>query len=117
MGVGAGSQKADDEFHLKLDFSLPCKVLCKKNLRRPHLTCLTCLERRYYYNKINRNEYVKMKENHKFMVAIPNRGIVIPKHSNLYFLLINTNGNALKRRIKRFILKRLLSVAELIANW
>ena len=60
---------------------------------------------------------MKMKKNGKFMVAIPNRGIVIPKHSNLYFLLINTNGNALKRRIKRFILKRLLSVAELIANW
>jgi len=37
------------------DMSLPCKVLCDKNLRRFHFSCLFCRIRRCYYGKLKGN--------------------------------------------------------------
>jgi len=37
---------------MRLDLSLPCKVLCGHDLRRVHLTCLYCRTRRAYVGKL-----------------------------------------------------------------
>jgi len=100
-----------------LDLSLPCKKLCKKPLHRPHLTCLTCLDRRYYYGKVDRELYVHLEEKREIMFVAPHSPMTLPKNVRLYYLLINCNGGTLKQKVKGRLLKPLLSLAELIANW
>jgi len=68
-----------------------CQVLCGKQLRRPHLSCLTCRTRRAYYGRM------------------PNRIEV-----DLYVLNIWKHRRF--ARAKDAILKRLLSLCEVLAN-
>lgn len=100
-----------------MDFSLPCKVLCEKPLKRPHLRCLFCLERRLYYNKIDRDDYVKIRAGTQMLVATATAPDVIPKNCTRYYFLINNNGGSLKRLIKRLLLKWISSVTSALANW
>jgi len=68
-----------------------CQVLCGKKLRRPHLSCLTCRTRRAYLGKM------------------PNRIEV-----RLYVLSIWKHRRW--ARVKDALLKRLLTLCEVLAN-
>jgi len=75
------------------------------------------LDRRYYYGKVDKELYVRLKENREIMFVAPHSPMTLPKNVRLYYLLINWNGGTLKRTVKKRLLKPLLSLAELIANW
>lgn len=101
--------------------SLPCWPLCrqklKRLLKRPHISCATCLERRYHYNKVDRSEYVKVQVNQRFMMVQPYSSMILPKNSRWYCLIVNMNASGLKLQLKRLFTKLFLSLAELFANW
>jgi len=106
-----------------IDFSLPCSSLCQEKLKRnppkrPHLNCLTCLERRYYYGKVNQVDYVKLKKNQPFMMTRPYSDVILPKNMRWYCLIINTTPSwGFKGRLKGFLTSTFLSLAEVFANW
>lgn len=101
-----------------MNWSLPCTKLCQRNLKRFHLSCLMCLIRRYHYNKVDRDDFVKFEKGEKFMMPIyAMQPTVLPTHMVRYYLIINNNGGLLKSRIKHVLLKPLLSIAEVLANW
>lgn len=111
-----------------MDLSLPCKKLCEKRWRgmrasnpepmnRFHLTCLTCLDRRYHYNKINREDFIRLSEGDKFAMVNVYSPMVLPKNCRWYCLIINEGGGFFKYLFKNVFLRFLLSVAEVIANW
>lgn len=99
-----------------MDFSFACKKLCAKmKLRRPHLHCATCLTRRYHYNKLTRENYVKVSPGQKFMVAVA--PLIVPKNYDLRYILIDYNGSLWKQIVKKRIIGYFLSIVEFIANW
>lgn len=102
-----------------MDLSLPCRdAVCHKPLKRPHLHCLTCPERRYHYNKGNAREiFIPLKPKQQVWVMNVMSPAVFPKNVLVYNLPINLEANFFKRVIKHVFLKPLLSVAEVIANW
>jgi len=108
---------------MKIDASLPCSPLCAEKLKkyppkRPHLNCLTCLERRYHYGKLDKVDYVKLKANQRFMMVQPYSPVILPKNSRWYCLIINnTSASGLKRHVKGFLTSTFLSLAEVFANW
>jgi len=105
-----------------MDLSLPCSPLCAEKLKthppkRPHVNCCTCLERRYHYNKVDRNDYVRLEANQHFAIVNPFSPIILPKNCSWYCLVINLNCSWLKMFIKCKIIKFCLTLAELFANW
>ena len=72
-------------------FSLACTSLCEFPLKRPHLTCSVCRWRRVYYRKM------------------PSK---IPVQ--IYQLWIRRDRRFI--RLKRPLLKAVLSIAEVLAN-
>lgn len=102
---------------------MPCQPLCankfryNQQLRRPHLSCLTCLDRRYYYNKIDRKNYARLPPKKTFAFLTPKSQVIMPKNSIWYFLIINREGSNLKLWIKTLATKFFLTCAELFANW
>jgi len=90
-----------------------CRAICgerrlTRKIRRPHLRCATCLERRYYYGKLDRSEYtmVKSLEDYCFLNVPP---VVDCRTGNvLYFLIVNMNGGKIKLALKQWVLRPLL---------
>lgn len=104
-----------------MDWSLACSPLCKeklnKDLTRPHLNCTTCLDRRYHYNKVDREDYVKLQTNQRFAMINTFSPVILPKNMKWYCLVVNTNGGMLKLLVKRVFTKFFCSLAEVFANW
>ena len=82
--------KPDRNFNNKLG-GMPCQSLCGHNYKRFHLTCMFCRLRRVYYGKM------------------PSKIRVAP-----YMLLIWKDRKHSK--IKNLLLKKLLTICELLAN-
>jgi hypothetical protein len=85
---------------------MACSSLCgyTNDMRRPHLSCLFCRIRRFFYGKMDPIKY----HYNRYM------RIVVPADQTTYVLLIDN-----KRRlacVKAQILKRLLTICEWLAN-
>lgn len=83
-----------------------CSILCgyTGDMARPHLSCLFCRIRRFFYGKMDPKKY------HYNRIM----RIVMPADQTTYVLLIDNkrrNGN-----VKGAILKRLLTICEYLAN-
>jgi hypothetical protein len=85
---------------------MPCKVLCKHNLKRFHWSCLYCRIRRYFYGKMDKKKY---HYNRYLGVVMPT-----PDKTQTYVLIID--GNRRFAALKGAILKRWLTIAEMLAN-
>ena len=84
--------------------SFPCKKLCGHDLRRPHLSCLFCRVRRFYYGKMDRQKY-----RYNSLMRI-----VLPEDRTTYVLLIDNQRRF--ARVKAIVLQRLLTICEWLAN-
>jgi hypothetical protein len=92
----------------KLSFgALPCKSLCHHPLHRFHWSCLYCRVRRFFYGKMDRTKY---HYNRYLGCVLPTQ----PSKMATYVLIID--GNRRLARVKEMILKRVLTIAEWLAN-
>ena len=73
------------------DLGLPCKILCGKDLHRPHIGCVTCRLRRRAYGK-----------------PFPKPGLMV------YRLYIHRYRRF--ARVKNKLIHVLMSIAEVLAN-
>ena len=93
-----------------------CQPLCEKALGRIHVQCTTCLVRRYYYGKLDPDDYLWLDKNEK--IALANWMIPQPVFDGeprySYFLIVNVNGNWLKRLVKSAILQVVKAVNKLM---
>ena len=113
-------------------FKMNCDELCGKfrstttdGLRqdnwRPHLMCLTCFLRRFYYKKRGWEGLKRTKRIHVYAESVNPRGTIMPKHFVSYFIFIDQRqiveqGYWKIWRVKNFIVKNLLAIAEFIAQ-
>jgi len=74
------------------------------DMKRPHLTCLFCRVRRYFYGKMDRSQY---HYNSKLR-------IVLPQDCTTYILFIDNKRHL--ANVKAAVLKRLLTLCEWLAN-
>jgi hypothetical protein len=83
-----------------------CSVLCgyAGTMARPHLSCLFCRVRRFFYGKMNPKKY---HYNSRMR-------IVFPADQTTYVMLIDNQRRF--AALKSQILKRLLTVCEWLAN-
>lgn len=58
-----------------------------------------------------------IKPKQKFLIAQAVNPLLIPKQGRLYHFMIMNSNNKLKQLVKDSLLKPLLSLAELVANW
>ena len=96
----------------------PCNpCLDGKNIRRFHLTCLTCPTRRFTYKKQGSERYTKYKRVIMVMESASGRGFVFPKRYRTYGLVIPTNPDGSVHGILRsYLLKFLMTIAERVAE-
>jgi len=106
-----------------------CQPICGKPIRRWHLTCLTCLDRRYAnvnlrdvaFRRMTREKYLTLTHNQQFLVMLPRPGfqrqVTIPKELRMYLFLVNCTGSRLKQKLKRYLLRPLCTLIEVLANW
>lgn len=92
----------------------PCKTICGHDLRRFHFSCLFCRIRRWYTGKMDKSKYVFIPPGRTATLRIRVSGLVVPKQCQVYVLFIDPNRRY--RTIKQAFLKRLLTIAELLAN-
>jgi len=78
-----------------------CHRICEKGITRFHVTCLTCLLRRYLYGKVDRDDYIYIPRSGQFLLANFISVAHLPPHAFLYFIIVNDNGGWLKRLLKR----------------
>jgi len=67
---------------------------------RVHARCLTCLDRRFHYNKLNRDDYVHVKKGQQFVLMNYVSPFSVPKYYFVYHLIVNFNGNRVIQFIK-----------------
>lgn len=89
-----------------------CRSLCGKNLRRFHFTCIFCRIRRFYYKKLGSSHFHKVQLT--ITVKESENGVVIPKQSVFYCLVIDNNRNF--KKLKQILLSKVLTLAEFLAN-
>jgi hypothetical protein len=92
---------------------LPCKKLCGHDLKRFHVTCLVCRFRRAYVGKY-RARYLDHARVECRMIYDKRGYYIVPRKGYCYVLTVD--GDRKNRRIKDVLLKRVLSVAEILAN-
>jgi hypothetical protein len=92
---------------------LPCRVLCKENLKRFHLTCLVCRFRRAHYGKLGDNfrDHARVE----FRMVYDKRGFYVVPRRGWYYVLV-VDGMRKRGKIKDALLKRILTLAEILAN-
>jgi hypothetical protein len=85
---------------------MPCSSLCgyTDEMRRPHFSCLFCRVRRLFYGKMDSKRY------HYNKIA----RLVFPQQCVTYVLLIDQERSF--KRVKDALLKKLLTICELLAN-
>jgi len=94
---------------------LACQQLCNLRLQRIHLTCLTCLVRRYHYGKVDKQNFICLRKGKLFKLEnwalpqLPAKGYT----GYTYYLIININGNRFKRFVKRLALRLLQNIHNL----
>jgi len=76
----------------RMSFGFPCRSLCGKNLRRPHLTCLYCATRKAYYGK----GYKRVRFIHTY--------------------ILNIDRERRFAKAKDILLKKLLTICEMLAT-
>ncbi|MGD0029413.1 MAG: hypothetical protein ABSC91_10795 [Candidatus Bathyarchaeia archaeon] len=88
---------------------MACSSLCgyTNEMRRPHLSCLWCRVRRFFYGKLDVKKYHK----NRYI-----RGMVFPPKYFNYVLCIDTSPGRKFKIIKDFLLKHLLTICEGLAN-
>jgi len=84
---------------------MACSSICgyTGEMRRPHLTCLWCRRRRLHYRKLSPGYHLN-----RFM------GVVFPPKSYSYVIIVDETRRF--KRLKSFLLKRLLTICEGLAN-
>ncbi len=99
--------------------AFPCRDACNAPwLRRPHLTELTCMNRRFLFSTNEQTDFIAT--NHAtFTLNQGGRGLmVLPKKYCVWILVINQNNKgSLKKRFRDFLLRQVQAVAELLAHW
>jgi len=85
---------------------MPCHSLCghSERMHRPHISCLFCRVRRYFYGKMDKKKY---HYNSKLR-------IVMPQECETYVLFIDKRRP--HEKIKAILLKRVLTLAEWLSN-
>ncbi len=91
-------------------FGAPCPHICKKPLRRFHLTCLTCPRRR---DAEGTGKWVRYKAAHLVLYSPSGRGVLLPRNYKSYILTYTDNMS----HLRRMIIKTLLTITERIAEW
>ncbi len=71
--------------------------------------------------RMSRERYITLTHNQRYVVLLPKRGfnrqVTIPKEVRPYLVLVNMTGGRLKRLVKRWLLRPLCSLVEVLANW
>ena len=88
---------------------------------RPHLTCLTCWIRRYYYKRRGWEGLTRKKWLRVYAESVNPLGTIMPKHYKAYFIIIDQRqiveqGYWKMWRVKNYIVKTLLAIAEFFAQ-
>lgn len=96
----------------------PCRGQCyHKNLKRFHLTCLTCYDRRFR-NKSWRSGNLRLyKQIVMMMDSASGRMFALPDNYMTYGIIIPTNKQGLVNPLKCGIIKVLMTIAERIAEF
>ena len=96
----------------------PCRGQCyRKNLKRFHLTCLTCPDRRFR-NRTWRSKNLKLyKQIIMIMDSASGRKFALPDNYMTYGIIIPTNKAGLVNPLKCGIIKTLMTIAERIAEF
>jgi hypothetical protein len=99
-------------------FPAPCKpCLQGKNLRRFHLTCLTCPDRRFIHKKFGSEKFTQYKKVIMVMESASGKPFTFPKRYRIYGLVIPTNPDgSVNGILKSYLLKVLITIAERIAE-
>ena len=96
----------------------PCTWLCqRKDIRRFHLSCLTCPTRRYYLTKRGKEKFTRYKNLVYFMESVTGRGFILPKRYKTYGLVFPLRDDGTMNWVKTGIIKVLLTIAERIAEF
>src|SRR3972149_5634559 len=94
-----------------------CHVLCNKNIRRFHFSCLTCWERRYLTNPKVRLKLRRYKTVIMIMRAASGKTYALPEHFIAHGVIVPTHEDGLVHNVwKQFVLKWLLTIAQRIAE-
>ena len=94
-----------------------CRVICgqqrlTRKIRRPHLRCIVCLERRYYSGKLDRNEYTVVKTFSDYAMLNVPPVCDVRTGRMLYLFIVDMNGSKLKLFIKQLVLRPLLTFID-----
>ena len=96
----------------------PCHGYCyRKNLKRFHLTCLTCPDRRFR-NRTWRSRNLKEYKQIIMILESPlGKKFVLPESYMTYGMVIPTNSRGLVHPLKSICIKVLMTLAERIAEF
>ena len=117
-----GTEEFGDYIWNRPDFSsfppAPCSELCyHKNLKRFHLTCLTCPDRRFR-NKTWRSKNLReYKQIIMIMDSASGRKFHLPETYMTYGIILPTNKRGAVHPLKSIIVKSLMTIAERIAEF
>jgi hypothetical protein len=88
----------------------------QKAMWRPHLTCLTCWWRRWYYKKRGWEGLTRKKKVIMVMESVNPLGTIMPKKPFFYFIVMKYDHDGTWWVLRNAIVKRLLSLAEFFAQ-
>lgn len=83
---------------------------------RPHLTCLTCWWRRWYYKKRGWEHLTPKKKLIMVMESVSPLGTIVPDKPFFYFIVMRYNMESPFWVLKNTIVKNLLTIAEFFAQ-
>jgi len=90
---------------------MPCSKICDKGLKRFHTTCFTCRKRKWFYNKLNKQDFFRASL--AITVKPDPNGIVIPKNGRIFFVFVNPKRRF--QKIKSPLLATLGTIIEMLA--
>ena len=108
------------------------KAIYGKGIRRFHLSCLKCWRRRFYCGKLDKAKFSNSQKHalvaesiHDWdrrryfstLVTDDKHGIVMPKNTFTYFLIMRYDYPSPRWELRNAICKVLLSIAEVFAQW
>lgn len=98
--------------------SAPCKEQCyHRNLKRFHLTCLTCYDRRFRNRTWRSKNLREYKQIVMIMDSASGRRFALPENYITYGIILPTNKRGLVNPLKCGFIKVLMTIAERIAEF
>ena len=96
----------------------PCQWLCRRpKIRRFHFTCLTCSDRRHYFNTWRSKHLKEYKKIIMVMEPAAGRRFFLPERYMSYGIIIPVNERGLVNPLKAGFVKVLMTIAERIAEF